>query len=257
MHTHSRVSRYTAEAVGTFFLVYTVCCNVRVIPAGGALCVGAILMAMIYALGPVSGAHLNPAVSLGIYFSGRKKISGADTLMYMLCQFLGASLAGLSYSLFFRQASVLAPVGSYTLGKVFFVETVFTMALVYIVLNVATTTSSANNHYFGLSIGFCVTASAVAIGGISNCCLNPAVALGSLFAALITHGSSSLADYPIYFVAPFLGAILGVLAFYLVRRKEEYEPMDIGLFKLEETVPGLSSGTVTSGEDTPDLSKNN
>jgi aquaporin Z len=246
---HSKLSRFVAETVGTFFLVYTICCNVRVMPNGGALCVGAVLTAMIYALGPVSGAHLNPAVSLGIYLSGRSKISFIEMGLYMICQLFGASLAGLSYAFFFREAAALEPVDPYTTGGAFVVEMLFSMVLVYIVLNVATVSNS--NQYFGLSIGFTVTASAIAIGGISNCCLNPAVALGSLFPVFIHWGSDKISHYPIYFFAPLVGAFPGALAFYLVRRKEEYEPLDIGLLKLRDIVPTITSPTVSSMSSTP------
>ncbi len=252
MSKHGAISRYVAEMVGTFFLVYTVCCTIHVSPPGGGpLCVGAILMCMIYAVGPVSGAHLNPAVTLGVYLSGRNKITPTDVGMYIVSQLIGGSLAGIAFALFFHKAGVFGPVGTFSLGQAFVVEMIFTSALVYVVLSVATT--NASNHYFGLAIGFTVTSSAVAIGGISGCCLNPAVAFGSLWATLIVHGAPALKQYPIYFVAPFVGSVLGALFFYFIRRKDEYEPLDIGLLKLQETVPSINSPTVSSGMSSPEL----
>merc|ERR1719326_1852860 len=66
---HTDVAKYAAEFIGTFFLVLTVGCNVLTGSVGAALSIGAILMAMIFAVGPVSGAHLNPAVTLSVLIS--------------------------------------------------------------------------------------------------------------------------------------------------------------------------------------------
>ena len=103
-------------------------------------------------------------------------------------------------------------------------------------MNVATTASQAGNHYFGLAIGFTVVSAAIAIGGISNCCLNPAVAVGSLLAALLAKGSRALGTYSVYFFMPYLGSMFGALAFYLVRRKDEYEPRGTGLFIIKDDI---------------------
>jgi aquaporin Z len=221
--------------VGTYFLVLTVGCNVMVMSTGGAMSIGSMLMCMIFALGSVSGAHLNPAVSLAVWLSGRSNFSLKDLLLYTSSQIAGALVAGISYEVIFLDAFVLKPVGKYNVFMVMAVEVIYTMALCYVVLNVATTAAQAGNHYFGLAIGFTVVSAAIAIGGISNCCLNPAVAVGSLIAALLAKGSSALGAYSIYFFMPYLGAMFGALGFYLVRRKDEYEPRNIGLFVIRET----------------------
>ena len=226
---HSEYSRCFAEATGTYFLVLTVGCNVMVMQAAGALSIGAMLMCMIFALGSVSGAHFNPAVTLAVYLSGRGCIGGRRMLYYMGAQCLGALVAGLCYEVIFQTAFVLKPVGRYSVPMVMAVEVIYTMALCYVVLNVATTKAQAGNHYFGLAIGFTVVSAAVAIGQISNCCLNPAVALGSFIAALVAHGKNAFGDYTIYFFMPFFGSLFGTLAFYLVRRKDEYDPINVGL----------------------------
>lgn len=233
---HSDYSRCFAEATGTFFLVLTVGCNVMVMSAAGALSIGAMLMCMIFALGSVSGAHFNPAVSLAIFASGRSCISVRHLLYYMASQCVGACVAGICYEGIFQDAFVLKPVGRYTVPMVMAVEVIYTMALCYVVLNVATTASQAGNHYFGLAIGFTVVSAAVAIGQISNCCLNPAVAVGSLVAALLAQGKSALGHYTIYFFMPFLGSLFGAFAFYLVRRKDEYESKGLGFLVLREDV---------------------
>ncbi len=113
------------------------------------------------------------------------------------------------------------------------VEVIYTMGLCYVVLNVATTKTQAGNQYFGLSIGFVVVSAAVAIGGISNCCLNPAVAIGSLFAAFLAQGKSALIHIIVYFFTPFIGSIFAAVLFYLVRRKDEYNNQGFLLVKEE------------------------
>lgn len=225
---HSLYSKCFAEATGTYFLVLTVGCNVMVMQAAGALSIGAMLMCMVFALGSVSGAHFNPAVTFAIYLT-RRGFSLKHLGAYMAAQCLGALVAGLCYEVIFQSAFVLKPVGRYSLAMVSAVEVIYTMALCYVVLNVATTQASAGNQYFGLAIGFTVVSAAVAIGQISNCCLNPAVALGSFVAALLAHGRNAFGDYSIYFFVPFLGSFFGAVAFYLVRRHEEYDPRGVGL----------------------------
>ena len=248
---HTILSRCLSEATGTYFLVLTVGCNVMVMSTGGALSIGSMLMCMIYALGSVSGGHFNPAVSLAIYLSGRTKFSSRELFFYTVSQLIGAVIAGLCYEVIFQDAFVLKPVGKYNVFMVMAVEVIYSLALCYVVLNVATTASQAGNHYFGLAIGFTVVSAAVAIGGISNCCLNPAVAVGSLLAALLAKGSRALGTYSVYFFMPYLGAMFGALAFYLVRRKDEYEPRGTGLFVVKDDIQSDASSLapLAGGED--------
>jgi stress response protein SCP2 len=101
-------------------------------------------------------------------------------------------------------------------------EILYTFALVYVVLNVATAKENADNHYFGLAIGFTVVTGAITVGAISGCSLNPAVSIGSMIAAHYVHGIPAFHFSSFYIFAPFVGAIIGVLAFFLVRRRVEY-----------------------------------
>jgi aquaporin Z len=193
---------------------------------------------MIYALGSVSGAHFNPAVTFAIYLSGRSLISIKDVGGYMLSQLTGGSLAGLLCEAIFRTPFTLKFGKRFhdDHAKVMAAEVLYTVALCYVVLNVATTASQRGNQYFGIAIGFTVLSAAIAIGVISNCCLNPAVALGSLIASKIDSEDVSLGHYYVYFLMPMLGSIFGALAFYMVRRKDEYEPHNLGFLVLTEKV---------------------
>lgn len=220
---HSPASKYTAEFLGTFFLVFTIGCNVHTGSIGAALSIGSMLMVMIYALGSVSGAHLNPAVTLGVLLSGRNKIGPIDACAYMLSQCLGGICAAMMYLNVFGTAFMLRPVGPwYSTGDACAAEILYTWALVYVVLNVATASENDPNHYFGLAIGFTVAAAAVTVGSISGCSLNPAVSIGSMTAAQFAHGPPAFHFGAFYIFAPFVGAIIGVLSFYLVRRRVEY-----------------------------------
>merc|ERR1719388_10935 len=181
------------------------------------------LMVMIYALGSVSGAHLNPAVTLGVLLAGRNKIAPIDACAYMVSQLLGGICAGLLYLNLFGLAFKLAPVGPhYSTGDMCGAEILYTWALVYVVLNVATASENDPNHYFGLAIGFTVVSAAISVGAVSGCSLNPAVSVGTIVAAQFTHGMAAFHFSSFYVFAPFVGAIIGVLSFFLVRRRVEY-----------------------------------
>jgi aquaporin Z len=93
-------------------------------------------------------------------------------------------------------------------------ETVFTAALVLVVLNVAATKETAGNSYFGIAIGFTVAAGAFVVGPISGAAFNPAVALSATFSGVV-FGHDSWADLWIYIVGPLAGAAIGALVHYL------------------------------------------
>ena len=169
--------RYAVEFIGTFFLVLTIGCTGLAAAPGviAPLAIGSVLMAMIYAGGHISGAHYNPAVTLGVFLRGRCPAS--DVLPYWGAQLLGAAGAALIVSFALRGAPV-TPLPAPKLGA-FLAEFLFTFALVYVVLNVATADATDGNSYFGLAIGFTVLAGAFAVGQVSGAAFNPAVAIGA------------------------------------------------------------------------------
>merc|ERR1719281_65484 len=131
----------------------------------------------------------------------------------MVCQVLGAMTAGCAYSVIFERAFVMAPVGKFSSVSAGIVEAIYTMALCYVVLNVATTQKQDGNNYFGLAIGFTVVSAALAIGGISGCCLNPAVAFGTMAVCVFDRAFEIMGFFPLYFFVPFLGSCMACLAF--------------------------------------------
>ncbi len=202
-------SKLITEFIGTMFLVLTAMCSSGPL---APLAIGGVLMAMIYMGGDISGAHYNPAVSLGLLVRG--KLSMNDMIMYWVAQFAGAALAAVV-------AKVLVGHGgegnaSIDITKSLIAEFLFTFALASVVLNVATNKKQAGNNYYGLAIGFLVMAGAVAVGGISGGAFNPAVAVGaSIF------GAFSWANIWVYLVACFAGgAVAGIM--HRVKNPDEY-----------------------------------
>jgi len=224
--SHEPSAKYLAEFVGTFFLVFTVGCNVHTGSIGAAISIGGILMVMVYALGPVSGGHLNPAVTVAIGLSGRGKISFENMICYMASQIAGGLFGAFNYWIIFNDAFLLRPAAGYSHHDAACAEILYTMALCYVVLNVATTENKEQgnvgprgipNSFFGLAIGLTVTSAAIAVGPISGCSLNPAVSIGALFASKLAHGTTAINMVGLYVLAPFLGSALAALFFYFVQ----------------------------------------
>lgn len=224
--SHDPFAKYVAEFVGTFFLVFTVGCNVHTGSIGAAVSIGSILMVMVYSLGPVSGGHLNPAVTVAIGLSGRGKISFDNMCCYILAQLTGGVVGAFFYWIIFNDAFILRPVAGYSSRDAAWAEILYTMALCYVVLNVATTENREQgnvkservpNSFYGLAIGLTVTSAAIAVGPISGCSLNPAVSVGALFASKLAHGYFPMSMLGLYTLAPLFGAVLATLFFYFVQ----------------------------------------
>jgi aquaporin Z len=134
-------------------------------------------MVMIYAGGHISGAHFNPAVTIAVWLRGRCPAS--DVAPYIVSQVLGASVAAMAV-LFLRPAAAAAATAlSPDVPRAFIAEFLYTFALAYVVLNVATSKRTQGNSYYGLAIGFTVLTGAFAVGDISGGAFNPAVAVGA------------------------------------------------------------------------------
>jgi aquaporin Z len=174
---HSVTRKLVVELIGTFFLVFTVGATVRSGNSLAPLAIGAVLMVMIYAGGHISGGHYNPAVTMAALVRGR--IGAGEAVGYWVSQLIAGLLAAavVRATVTASHATTLTLAG-HALAAAFVVELLFTFALAYVVLNVATSKDHPNNSFYGLAIGFTVTAGAVAVGGISGGAFNPAVMLG-------------------------------------------------------------------------------
>ncbi|HHG6298067.1 TPA: MIP/aquaporin family protein, partial [Streptococcus pneumoniae] len=161
-----------AEAVATFLFVFAIIAAVNNAGDFTPLVIGFTLAVLVYATGHISGAHLNPAVTLGVWIRGA--ISLTDGIVYWVSQAIGAVLAALvSFALF--PAGEAAAVET---GPAFLAEAIFTFILVFVVLNVATSKDTDGNSFYGFAIGTVVFIGASTVGPISGGGFNPAVALG-------------------------------------------------------------------------------
>jgi aquaporin Z len=175
--------KYVVEVIGTFFLVFTVAACGFSHSAFTPLAAGAALMVMVYAGGHISGGHYNPAVTLAALW--RRRIGFGDAVAYWIVQFGAGAVAGVLARAVVNPPAVatLHPTG-HALTATAVVELLFTFALCYVVLNVATSKDQPGNSFFGLAIGFTVLAGAFAVGGISGGAFNPAVTLGAAVGGL-------------------------------------------------------------------------
>jgi aquaporin Z len=212
------MKKYIAEFIGTFFLVLII--GLTVIGAGATviapLAIGAGLMVMVYAGGHISGAHYNPAVTLGVFIRG--KVMVTDVVPYIVAQLAGAALATVVVK-FFRAGVDVTPMVLQT-GPAFLAEFLFTFALVYVVLNAATAEGTSGNSFYGLAIGMTVMTGAFAVGSISGGAFNPAVALG-----ISMLGLSSWGNIWIFLVANFGAAIVAAFVFNLINPPAQTTPI--------------------------------
>ncbi|MDT5211221.1 MAG: aquaporin [Mycobacterium sp.] len=210
--------RCAVEAVGTFFLVFTVGGAVASGNPLAPLAIGAVLMVMVYAGGHLSGGHYNPAVTLAVLVRGRIQLR--DAAAYWLVQFGAGLLAALVVRDVLDPAQ-LARHATMTLSghavvAAFVAEMLFTFALCYVVLNVATSKSHPDNSFYGLAIGFTVTAGAITVGAISGGAFNPAVTLGA--AAM---GMFAWPTLWVYIVAQILAGLAAGITFLVMNSDDK------------------------------------
>lgn len=212
---------YLAEVLGTFLLVFIGTASVVTGGFGGALPIGQEgigiafgigLIAAAYAIGPISGAHLNPAVTLGVFLAGR--MPAKDVVPYWIAQVIGAILASLA--LWIIVAGSATPVtnlaasgwdaAKWSTTSVLLTEVIATFTFVTVILGV--TNAKHTTAFAGLVIGLTLAALHFAFIPVSGNSLNPARSIGP---ALFTAGA--FGQLWLYIVAPLVGgAIAGVVA---------------------------------------------
>ena len=206
------MKKLVVEFIGTFFLILAVVTAVSLAPAGFApIAIGGMLMVMIFAGGHISGAHYNPAVTLAVLLRG--KIEIGEAVGYWAVQLAaGAAAALVGTYLVGGVADAAVPQGA-ALNAVpsLLGEFLGTFALAYVVLHTATAKGTAGNSFYGLAIGFTVTACAYALGGISGGAFNPAVAVG-----VSTAGMAIWSDIWIFLVGNLAGGALAAIVFLFV-----------------------------------------
>jgi len=231
------MKKYTAEFIGTFSLVLFGCGSAviagssRVGPSGIgllgiAIAFGFAVVAMAYAIGGISGCHINPAVTLGILTAG--KMTGKEAIGYMIAQCLGAILgAAVLYLIAVGRPGFTMPewglgangwgegyLGNYNILSAFVIEAVMTFLFIFVILG--TTSKFGNSAMAGLAIGVTLMLIHLVAIPVTGTSVNPARSLGpALFS-----GGKALAQLWLFIVAPILGAIIAALVWKLGFDKE-------------------------------------
>ncbi len=218
---------YGAEFIGTFWLVLGGCGSAVLAAAfpevgigllGVSLAFGLTVLTMAYALGPISGCHLNPAVSLGLWAGGR--FPGHQLVPYILAQVAGALVAGVVLYVIATGKAGYSPAGGfaangygahspggYSLAAGFVTEVVMTMMFLLIILGA--TDARAPQGFAPIAIGLGLTLIHLISIPVTNTSVNPARSTGVAFFS----GGAAVSQLWLFWVAPLLGAVLGALVY--------------------------------------------
>jgi aquaporin Z len=212
------MNKYFAELFGTFALVF---CGTGAIiineVTGGtvthigiAITFGLIVMAMIYAIGDISGAHLNPSVTIGFFLA--KRLALKESILYILFQIFGAFSASIILKFLFSQNINLgATIPAGPDMQSFVLEIILTFFLMFVIMNVSTG-AKEKGITAGIAVGSIVGLEAMFAGPICGASMNP---VRSLAPAILSGNINSLW---IYLTAPFIGAFIGVIVFKLIKK---------------------------------------
>lgn len=225
---HSSIQKYTAELIGTFVLVLVGCGSAATAGEqlgflGIAMAFGLSIVALAYVIGPISGCHINPAVSLAMLLG--RKLSGKDFVGYVVAQILGA-VAGsaLLYAIIDSTGKTVTSLGQNGFGDGYgigipalmavIVEIVLTFVFIYAILGV--TSSSDNSSTAGLVIGLSLVLVHILGIGLTGTSVNPARSFGPA----IILGGEALSELWVFVTAPFLGAALAAFAYRVLNTRK-------------------------------------
>ena len=225
------MKKYLAELVGTFVLTFLGCGAAVALGCGAdtasivgtAIAFGLAVVAMAYTIGGISGCHINPAITLGCFLSGR--ISAKDCGMYMLFQVVGAFIgSALLYALTTSSdGGAIAGTGAndLQLGVTaiggLLAEIIFTCVFVLVVLGATAKTNGATNNFAGLAIGLSLVLVHLVCIRYTGTSVNPARSI----APAIFQGGTALANLWIFIVGPFIGAAVAALIWKFIDPQED------------------------------------
>ena len=198
----SLAARVTVEFLGTFFLLLTISMVVsqgQEMATNAPLAIGVVLLSLVYAGGPISGAHYNPAVTICLCLTGRSR--WCDAIPYFMAQIIGAMSAAL-LAMSFQEESANMVDPEATVG--FVAEAIWTFLLVFVILQV-TSARQKDNQWFGMAIGMTVAGGAWALGPTSGAVFNPAV-----WSGLALEGKLPWDHWWLYVFAPITGGLVAV-----------------------------------------------
>lgn len=218
------MKKYLAEMIGTMVLVLMGCGAAVFAGAaqpfdsvgtlGVAFAFGLSVVAMAYGIGSISGCHINPAITLGVFMSGR--MSGKDAGMYMVFQIIGAIIgSAILWFLAKDSGSTTTLTGANNFGEgqmgvAFVAEMVFTFIFVLVVLGV--TAKNGLNKFAGLAIGLALVLVHIVCIPITGTSVNPARSFGpALF-----EGGTALANLWLFIIAPFVGAAIAAIVWKVI-----------------------------------------
>lgn len=227
MNGRADSKRWIAELVGTFFLVLigpgammvNAATNGTIGHAGVALAFAFVIVAMIYAVGHLSGAHLNPAVTLA--FWSVRRFPTRDVIPYVVAQCLGATLASLALlGILGDVGNMGATIPTISTGRAFAMEGLMSFALMFVIMAVATDERAKEGFAaiaVGLTVGFC----AMMGGPLTGASMNPARSLGPALAGNVWT------DHWIYWIAPFAATVIAARAYDFLRPAGPHVPREI------------------------------
>jgi aquaporin Z len=223
----STQKKYAAELIGTFTLVFIGCGSAVIAGTqigflGISLAFGLSVLAMVYAIGPISGCHINPAITISMLVAG--KISAKDTVGYIVSQCLGATIAssilyyiasGLTgYSLLINGLGqngfdANSPM-NYPMASCFAAEVVLTFIFLLVIFGA--TSQKANSKFAGIAIGLALVMIHLVGIPITGTSVNPARSLGPA----LVMGGATLSQVWLFWIAPIIGGVLAALFYKLV-----------------------------------------
>lgn len=239
------MKKYIAEIIGTFWLVFASLCaahfaagieGVGIGWLGVSIAFGLTIITMAYAIGHVSGCHLNPAVSLGLLMAGRFDVK--DFVPYVIAQVIGATLGAAGIYLiasghppveggeaFWSPLGICNGFGEageggfgspqgYSLMAVFIAEVIFTA--IFLIVIIGSTSERAPAGFAPIAIGTCLTLIHLCMIPISNCSVNPARSIGTA----IFGGGPALGQVWVFIAAPLIGAALGAVIHMVMGDKD-------------------------------------
>lgn len=242
--------RFLAELIGTFFLVFVGAgsavitlmitkgtaspnmFNIGIGALGGlgdwlaiGMAFGLTVAVLIYAIGHISGCHINPAVTIALWAT--KKFPGNEVIPYVVAQFIGAALGSFAFAAVVGMNAVTigglgatAPFHGISYLQAMLVELIGTFMLMFVIMG-SGIDRRAFPGFAGLSIGFTVAAVITTVGNISGAAINPARAFGPYLGDMVLGGTNLWNYFPIYVIGPIVGAILAAVVYDYISSEEK------------------------------------